>query len=63
MSIPGMAVATLICLVATALAMSEDQRFSKIALVMFAFAWLIFYVSMTMPIRFKKRSASGDSGQ
>jgi hypothetical protein len=55
MSIPGMASATLICLVATALAMTDTERFAKLALALFAIAWLVFYISIAMPIKIKRR--------
>jgi hypothetical protein len=60
MSIPGMATATLICLVATAMAMTDTERYAKLALFLFAIAWLVFYISIAMPIRIKRRSTSND---
>jgi hypothetical protein len=55
-SVSGMAAATLVCLVATALTMADVQRYSKVALVLFSFAWLIFYVSVAMPFKLKRRA-------
>lgn len=55
-SVAGMGVGALLCLVATAMTMADLQRFAKLSLVLFSFAWLIFYVSVAMPIRLKKRA-------
>jgi hypothetical protein len=57
-SVPGMAAATLVCLVATGLTMTDTERFGKLALVLFSSAWLVFYISIAMPFRFKKGSPS-----
>lgn len=55
-NVPGMAVGALLCLVATAMTMADVQRFAKLALVIFCFAWLIFYVAVAMPFSLKKRA-------
>lgn len=57
-----MAAATVLCLVATGGSMADPDRFGKLAFFLFSLAWLVFYVSATMPIRLrlKKRSANGD---
>jgi hypothetical protein len=54
-SVSGMAAATLVCLVATALTMADLEHYSKVALVLFSFAWLIFYISVVMPFKLKRR--------
>jgi hypothetical protein len=59
-SIPGMAFAALICLVATGIALSQLDRFGPLALALFAIAGLVFYISVAMPIRFKRPPSSRD---
>jgi hypothetical protein len=55
-SLPGMGAATFICLIATALTMTDSERYGKLALLLFSFAWLVFYVAVAMPFRIRKRS-------
>lgn len=52
--------AALVCLVATALAMTDSARHSNLALALFSVAWLIFYISVAMPIRLGRRSPEKD---
>jgi hypothetical protein len=53
-----MASATFICLVATAIALAEIDKLNKLALALFAVAWLVFYVSIAMPFKVKRRERS-----
>lgn len=55
-SVPGMGAAAFICLVATAISMADADRFAKICLALFALAGLVFYISVAMPFRIKRRS-------
>lgn len=54
-SVVGMASGAFICLVATALGMTDPERFGNLCLALFAIAFLVFYVSVAMPIRWKRR--------
>jgi hypothetical protein len=51
-----MAAATLICLIATALAMTDTERFATFALLLFALAWLVFFGALLMPATSKNRA-------
>jgi hypothetical protein len=59
-SIPGMAIATLLCLVATGMAMADAAHYGSLALALFSLSWLVFYVSIAMPIRLKRRDTEGE---
>lgn len=56
-SIPGMGVAALICLVATAMAMTDANRYSTVALTLFALAWIIFFAAAARPFSAKKQKS------
>ncbi len=55
-----MAIATFLCLFATGIGLTGEMRWAPLALTVFAFAWLTFYVSIAIPIKLKKREARRD---
>lgn len=54
-----MAIALLVCLVATGLTLTDAERFGKLALVLFSSSWLVFYIAIAMPFG-SKRTSSND---
>jgi hypothetical protein len=57
-SLVGIGSAAFICLVATAITMADVEHMGKLALALFSVAWLVFYVSVAMPFKIKRRERS-----
>jgi hypothetical protein len=57
-SVAGMASAAFICLIATAMSLAEISSLGKWALALFSIAGLVFYISIAMPFKIKRRERS-----